>query len=182
MMLLKTPVLDNPLTRAAFADEGDVFGALIHYCELKWKMLLTLEWGYIILLGKNSLRPKNLIASMKVGYNLDRDNFNEDLGSFTFRRDIARPVDTRPEKPGFQDARPLKYKTLEEEYLDEFKRARRQRMNMMVERSGTRKCKRGDPDPTLTTVRTILEMPIPVDIRQLDGNCINADTHLQATN
>ncbi|BCS26922.1 uncharacterized protein APUU_51633S [Aspergillus puulaauensis] len=32
---------------------------------------------------------------------------------------------------------------------------------MMVERSGTRKRKRGDPDPTLTTVRTILEMPIP---------------------
>ncbi|BCS27014.1 uncharacterized protein APUU_70170S [Aspergillus puulaauensis] len=200
MMLLKTPALDNPLTRAAFADEGDVFGALIHYRELKRKMLLTLEWGYIIPLGKNSLRPKNLIASMeeyiaaaevlveldmalqKVGYNLDRDNFNEDLGSFTLRRDIARPVDTRPEKPGFQDARPLKYKTLEEEYLDEFKRARRQRMNMMVERSGTRKRKRGDPDPTLTTVRTILEMPIPVDIRQLDGNRIDADTHLQATN
>lgn len=63
-MLLKTPALDNPLTRAAFADEGDVFGALIHYRELKRKMLLTLEWGYIIPLGKNSLRPKNLIASM----------------------------------------------------------------------------------------------------------------------
>lgn len=139
------------------------------------------------------------MALQKVGYNLDRDNFNEDLGSFTLRRDIARPVDTRPEKPGFQDARPLKYKTLEEEYLDEFKRARRQRMNMMVERSGTRKRKRGDrkfltmvrnyrvtnrmlADPTLTTVRTILEMPIPVDIRQLDGNRIDADTHLQATN
>jgi hypothetical protein len=64
MMLRKTPALDNPFTRAEFANEGDIFGALVHYRELKRRMLLTLQWGYIVPLGKNSLRPKHLITSM----------------------------------------------------------------------------------------------------------------------
>lgn len=66
---------------------------------------------------------------------------------------------------------------------------------MIVKRSGTRKYKRGDykfltivrnyniinrtlADPILMTIYTILEIPIPVDIRQLDGNWIRADMYL----
>jgi hypothetical protein len=88
----------------------------------------------------------------KVGYSLDTDNFDENLGALTVRKNIEQPVTIKPPKPGFLDTRPPKYQSLEEQYLDEFRRIRRVRMNMMVEKSGTRKRKRGDRK-FLTVVR-----------------------------
>lgn len=64
MMLRKTPVMDNPYSRATLADEGDIFGALVHYRELKTRMLLTLEWGYVVPIRRPAMRPKHLIMSM----------------------------------------------------------------------------------------------------------------------
>lgn len=45
-LLQKTPSLNNAAVKARLASEGEIFGALFQYAELKKIMLNTLEWGW----------------------------------------------------------------------------------------------------------------------------------------
>lgn len=75
---------------------------------------------------------------MTVGYTVNPDDYNENLGVFTLRRDRVPPKENRVKKLGFLAARPPKYRSIADEYQDLFRREKKRQMSMVLEKSTTR--------------------------------------------
>ncbi|OJJ79276.1 uncharacterized protein ASPGLDRAFT_1506949 [Aspergillus glaucus CBS 516.65] len=156
LVLQKVPSLNTADIRASLIEEGEIFGTLWHYCQLKRVMIDTCKHGW----GKNQKNGKDVVICSaeeydtaievlegcalvlaQYGFKLEPDNHHEDLAQYTLNH-LEEQHEPAPPLPGFLQQRPPEYVSYDDMVHSQWTEMRRLVVKNMLYKPVSKKQKR----------------------------------------